>query len=94
MSELRNRAIQFARNVELSPDAAAGLAQLTEWALKYRPEGDGSRIDPESPLAVVLAQIRIGIDNMVASGFEIGYQSADDDKTPRRALVDRPRKRK
>lgn len=35
-----------------------------------------------------LAKFRIGVDNMIAAGFELGYAAALDDARPARALRD------
>lgn len=78
--DIRSRAISFARHMEFNDDVKHGLAVVIANSGHV---GDCSDTDNG------WAQFRIGIDNMIANGFEIGYAAAIDDQIPRRALVDR-----
>ena len=91
-SRLRERAVLFARSMELSEDLGASI--------DHHLEADSATgtitITPENGFCVLSVirnpvQFKIGIDNMVASGFEMGYAAALDDLEPRRALRDAAR---
>lgn len=79
MSDIRSRAVTYARQLQLNADVMEGLKKIQDTTVG-EPGPDDDR---------GWAQFRIGIDNMIAAGFEMGYAAAQDDATPRRALVDR-----
>lgn len=94
--DLRARAIAYARQQPLSGDMVASLDGIKA-LLDLMSNDDfmelSKNMSPEElaprklkRLDALYVQLRIGIDNMVAAGFEMGYEARGDDARPRRAL--------
>lgn len=89
MIDVRSRAIAFARQQPLSSDSVSALDSLRaiiDEQFKLV-KADVEYVDEISNLRNnIYVQLRIGIDNMIANGFEMGYAAAIDDGSPGRAL--------
>lgn len=87
--DLRSRAVMFARQLDLNADVVTGITRLLE------SQGIESLECASGERDQAWAQLRIGIDNMVANGFEVGYEAKlDDPGRQGRSLVDRLLRRK
>lgn len=72
-SKVRERGVFFAREMPLSPDIEQSIKIIG--------------IEPNCLIVIVdPVAMRIGVDNMVAMGFEMGYAAATDDREPARSL--------
>lgn len=88
--DLRSRAIMFARNQQLADDAVSAMAWMYDAhvAAYKTPESADEYADK-------MAQLRIGIDNMLAHAFEVGYEAkVEEPHRKGRSLIDRLRGRK
>jgi hypothetical protein len=65
----------FARNSELTADVYVQLEKLST-----------STMLNGQDLSGILVKVRIGIDNMIANGFETGYAAAIDDMEPGKSI--------
>lgn len=72
MSDIRERAISYARGQQLSADMLDALCKM----MRIDVRSDDDR----------WVTYRIGLDNMIAAGFEMGYAAAIDDRTPVKPL--------
>lgn len=91
MSDIRERAISFARKMGFPPDVTATMESAVHISTDvYSPPCE--EYPPDCIIIKNPVQFRIGIDNMIAAGFEMGYAAAVDDRVPARALRDEPRK--
>jgi hypothetical protein len=91
--DIRSRAIMFARSMPLNEDVIAGITKLLE-----PPDSREDRVILQDNKAIrdeAWSQLRIGIDNMVAHSFEVGYEAKIEEPHRKgRSLIDRLRGRK
>lgn len=79
-SKLRQRAIAVARAAEYTADCVSAFVLET-----YTEDTVSGELHKEV-MTLDVVRFRIGIDNMLAAMFELGYRAGQDDMHPVRAL--------
>lgn len=86
MTDLRNRAITYARQQPISADMESTMSAMYHVAGNEYNSSPG--VEPDTIIVEDPTAFRIGLDNMLAAAFEMGYAAAVDDRTPARPLRD------
>lgn len=89
MTDIRARAIAYARQQPLTPDMRGNMRLMKHVASnEYRDTHGDDKMEDLSMIVDNPEAFRIGMHNMVASAFEMGYAAAVDDRAPNRPLRD------